>query len=348
MRGTTFAVAVLLFGVQTEAGTITQTVSYEQEGPTAIVAVYNQFNPALYGGAPLNVVFITVTVYGTGSEFQLVNTSSTNTITFNATLSGSVSSSDLYGLNGFGQFYSSTYTVPITLGPGQSTFVTPLNIPGPSGVQGTAGYTTNLSEWIGIYTAGPTLGFGNNVSVDNTMIDVIGPNPEFRRQQPCSNGDGRVSLREHGSRAFLCRDDVARPGRSRGAGVASAPCRLMPDAWPACDGTRPACRHSDDRPHSTDRPSDASGLAQAIRNLMASPKEWKGGEMNFRKVGDKWINLDLVAYVSLERPGPKPYKVHLAVMDPAGESPADPDSRLVTLEFDETDGEHLIKFLGAN
>ncbi len=81
---------------------------------------------------------------------------------------------------------------------------------------------------------------------------------------------------------------------------------------------------------------------------MAPSEEWKGGEMNFRKVGDKWINLDLVAYVSLESSGPKPYKLHLAVMDPAGKSPADRDSRLVTLEFDETDGERLIKFLGAN
>jgi hypothetical protein len=81
---------------------------------------------------------------------------------------------------------------------------------------------------------------------------------------------------------------------------------------------------------------------------MAPSEEWKGGEMNFRKVGDKWINLDLVAHVSLESSGPKLYTLHLAVMDSAGKSPADPDSRLVTLEFDETDGEHLIKFLGAN
>ena len=90
MRRMTFVVALVLFGLQAEAGILTETASFEQEGPTAIVATYNQFNPALYGG-PLNVVFTTITVdRGGGSEFKLVNTSSTNTITFNATLSGGV------------------------------------------------------------------------------------------------------------------------------------------------------------------------------------------------------------------------------------------------------------------
>jgi hypothetical protein len=112
--------AGVLSGVQAQAGTIPQTVGYFYGAEFSQPDVYSQLNPAL---GPLNAVLITATIdpNGFGATYRLTNRTA-NTINFNATLGGSV-------VTDAGITPTLSNTVPVTLGPNQSTILTPYHVP---------------------------------------------------------------------------------------------------------------------------------------------------------------------------------------------------------------------------
>jgi hypothetical protein len=113
MRRTTIALPVLLFGIQAHAGIITQTVNFSIQAHGSLVFPYNQLDPS---HLPLNAWAITVNLNsGAGPQWQLLNPTS-NTISFNATLHGSINTDA-------GPTAIVNTVMPLTLGPGQSTLV---------------------------------------------------------------------------------------------------------------------------------------------------------------------------------------------------------------------------------
>jgi hypothetical protein len=180
MRRVIIAAAVLLFGVQAHAGTITQTVGFDtrEHGGFGLLP-YNQLDPSL---APLNDVATTVNFVGvSGNLYYLVNPTST-TITFDATLNW------LLVIDG-GTSASNRFTVNATLGPSQFTTLQ-FSLFGfqLSSVQ--SSQTTNLSGYIGtgqLYpfgspTSGGFVGYFERVTVDNSSIMVT----TMYDQQPVS------------------------------------------------------------------------------------------------------------------------------------------------------------------
>jgi hypothetical protein len=164
MRRTTIAVAVVLFGIQTHAGTMTQTAGFIAAPHGGTLGSYSQLNPSL---APLNAVVTTITVGGQGNIYTLTNPTS-NTISFTASLFGALNIDTL----GF----VSVSTMSETLGPFQSTMLTTL--PLPMGTQSSSAQTTNLSAYIGTGTLVVTQfggGFQDSVHTDNPSIIVSSP-----------------------------------------------------------------------------------------------------------------------------------------------------------------------------
>jgi hypothetical protein len=159
MRRTIIAVAVVLFGVHAQAGVMTQTANFDFRSHATVTGFYNQLNPSL---APLNHVLITVT-YSLGSvfdSFQFTNPTS-NTISFNATLSGNI---ELDGC-----FFGTRSTVPVTLFPFQSQLLA-LSIP--AGSQSSNVETTGLDQYVGtgmLAPFGTAMDFG---TPDNPLIGV--------------------------------------------------------------------------------------------------------------------------------------------------------------------------------
>ena len=122
MRRTTIAVAVLLFGIPAHAGIMTQTVTFSLQTNGENVGPYNQLDPSL---APLNAVGMDITFHGPpvgfGSTYELDNSTS-NTISFNATLLGQV-------FTRVGNSPQTNTTMPVTLRPGQHMDLRPFQIP---------------------------------------------------------------------------------------------------------------------------------------------------------------------------------------------------------------------------
>jgi hypothetical protein len=171
MRRTAIAVAVLLFGIQAQAGIITQTseLNFASHGGFG-AKPYNQLDPSL---APLNAVVFTVTLDGPGEglgptgrgDSYLVTNPTSNTISFNAMLQGIMYSNDAeYG-------FSASSTVPVTLGPNESTFLLSFQLP-PFGIQVTRGVTMDLGQYVGTGILTPLFFESDNVSVDNSLITV--------------------------------------------------------------------------------------------------------------------------------------------------------------------------------
>jgi hypothetical protein len=157
------AVAVLLFGIQAHAGMMTQTSNFHfasHGGTGAIPPGFNQLDPSL---APLNAVLFTLIFSASFETFEVLNPTF-NTISFNATLSGS------FGEGNVG-IYRTQFTEPVTLPGGQSTFLTPLTIP-PPGVQLSNAQTTGLSEYVGTGQVFLTFGGFDNATIDNSLIQV--------------------------------------------------------------------------------------------------------------------------------------------------------------------------------
>jgi hypothetical protein len=174
MRRTTIAVAFLSFGIQAHAGIITQTSNfhYADHGGTG-AQPYNQLDPSL---TPLNAVVFSISIAGYpvsfGHTFEVSNPTS-NTISFNATLSG--------GLFTEAGGFTTMPTVPTTLGPHQSKDFIPLIVPSPA-FQSSMTQTTNLDRYVGTGMVVPA-GFGGfeRVTADNSLITVtqLGATAEF-------------------------------------------------------------------------------------------------------------------------------------------------------------------------
>jgi hypothetical protein len=163
MGRTVIAVVVVVFAVEAQAGTMTQTAGFHFAAHGGSGGQpYNQLNPGL---APLNAVVFSITVEGSangfsgqGDLFVVSNNTFGTTLSFNTTVAGTFSSE----AGGF----STRYTVPTTLGPGGSMDFTPIQIP-PQGFQSTMVETTNLSLWVGTGTLTPIVGaFFESVTTD--------------------------------------------------------------------------------------------------------------------------------------------------------------------------------------
>jgi hypothetical protein len=161
MRPTTLAAAVLLFGVQAQAGTITQTINFRISAHESQYEYFSQLDPSL---APLNAIGMAVDFRGggTGPNYELYNTTN-NAVSFYVTLVSQLST--LVGQTPY------TYTViPVTLGPAGSAYFTPTQIP-PAGYQ-FSGLLPGADSFIGTRMLTVTLGGIEGVTASSPLVRV--------------------------------------------------------------------------------------------------------------------------------------------------------------------------------